>query len=304
MSNYKPLVYNDVDEDLYFFKPFGKCVKRSASWEPRLRSDLIHWNESLDSPELERDFCMGDQADDSTRRSVLSIIRSNWDSFCERGVSRPVIDFEFCIGTGDSPPVCCRQSKYGYHERKIMNTHIQALDNSGLITDCTGSWGSLLFLAPKHHQEDCNDVKDFIWRLCVSYQPLNGITRSFEFPIPRCADSIEELGDSCVILFIISLDARSGYHQISVHKRDQKNLAFFTPDVKKKTYRVMPFGPKNAPEFYTAMMQILRDDWIALFNETRHGIVDENAPKTIVCDDKIFINDILLYSNHTPTLLH
>ena len=102
-SNYKPLVYNDVDEDLYSFKPFGKCVKRSTSWKPRLRSDLIHWNKSLDSPELERDFRMGDQADDPTRHSVLSIIKSNWDSFCARGVSRPVLDFEFCIDTGNSP---------------------------------------------------------------------------------------------------------------------------------------------------------------------------------------------------------
>ena len=93
-----------------------------------------------------------------------------------------------------------------------MNTHIQALDDSGLITDCTGSWGHLLLLAPKPHQEDCNNVKDFIWQLCVSYRPFNGITRSFEFPITRCADSIEELGDSCSILFIISLDACSGYH--------------------------------------------------------------------------------------------
>ena len=146
-SNYKPLVYNDVDEDLYSFKPFGKCVKRSASWEPRLRSDLIHWNESLDSPELERYFRMGDQADDPIRCSVLSIIKLNWDFFCERGVSRLVLDFEFCIDTGNSPPVYCRQPKYGYHERKIMNTHIQALDASGLITDCTGPWGSLLLLA-------------------------------------------------------------------------------------------------------------------------------------------------------------
>ena len=52
------------------------------------------------------------------------------------------------------------------------------------------------------------------------------------------------------------------------------------------------------------MMQILRDDWIALLNETRHSTVDENAPNIIVCDDKIVIDDILLYSNHIPTLLH
>lgn len=53
-NNYKPLVYSDIDEDLYSFKTFGKCIKRSLSWEPRLRFDLIHGNESLDSLELER----------------------------------------------------------------------------------------------------------------------------------------------------------------------------------------------------------------------------------------------------------
>ena len=66
----------------------------------------------------------------------------------------------------------------------------------------------------------------------------------------------------------------------------------------------MHFGPKNAPAFYTVMMQILRYDQIALFNETRHSIVDKNAPNTIFCDDKIVIDDILLYSNHIPTLRH
>ena len=134
---------------------------------------------------------MGDQSDEFTRCSVLSIIKSNWDSFCERGILRPVLDFELYIDTGDSPQMYCHQPKYGYHERKIMNKHIQALDDSGLITDCTGPWGYLLLLAPNPHLEDCNDVKHFIWRLCVSYQPLNVITRSFKFPIPRYADSIE-----------------------------------------------------------------------------------------------------------------
>ena len=43
-----------------------------------------------------------------------------------------------------------------------MNKHIQTLDDSGLITDCTGSWESLLLLVPKPHQEDCTDIDNFI----------------------------------------------------------------------------------------------------------------------------------------------
>ena len=66
----------------------------------------------------------------------------------------------------------------------------------------------------------------------------------------------------------------------------------------------MPFGPKNAPAFYTAMMQFLRADWTTLFNETKHVINVSNSPTTIVCNDRIIIDDILLFSNHIPTLLH
>ena len=145
--------WSRVDEDLYLFKPFRKCVKRSSSWEPRLPSDLNHWNESLDSSELKLDFRIGDQVDDFTQRSVLSIIKTNWDSFCEREVPLPVLDFVFFIDTGDSTPVYCRQRQhsYGYHEQKIMKKHITALEDSGLIVACEGPWAFLLFLAPKPH---------------------------------------------------------------------------------------------------------------------------------------------------------
>ena len=110
---------------------------------------------------MKRDFRIGDQVDDLIRRSVLTIIKTNQDSFCERGVSRPVLDFVLYIDTGYSIPVCCRQPSYEYHERKIMNKHIAALEDSGLIVDCEGPWGSLLVLAPKPHQEDCSSIDDF-----------------------------------------------------------------------------------------------------------------------------------------------
>ena len=157
-------------------------------------------------------------------------------------------------------------------------------------------------MAPKPHQEGCTDINDFVWRLCVSYRPLNGVTKSFEYPIPRCSGSIEDFGDFSGKFYFISLNARSGYHQIRVRKIDQEKLAFFRPDGKKETFKVMPFGPKNAPAFYTAMMQFLRGEWIMLFNETKHMFSLTDSPTKIVCNDRIIIDDILLFSNHIPTL--
>ena len=66
----------------------------------------------------------------------------------------------------------------------------------------------------------------------------------------------------------------------------------------------MPFGPKNAPAFYTTMMQFLRADWTVLFHETKHTINISDSPTTIICNDRIIIDDIFLFSNHIPTLLH
>ena len=103
-----------------------------------------------------------------------------------------------------------------------MNTHIQILEDNDWIYDCEGSWGSLLLLAPKLHQEGCTDINDCVWHLCVSYRPLNGVTKRFEYPIPRCFDNIEHFGDFRGKVYFVSLDARSGYHQIQVRKTDQE----------------------------------------------------------------------------------
>ena len=50
-------------------------------------------------------------------------------------------------------------------------------------------------------------------------------------------------------------------------------------------------------------MQILRKDWIPLFAETKSTILISNLPSTLICDDKIIIDDILPYFNHIPILL-
>ena len=87
-----------------------------------------------------------------------------------------------------------------------------------------GPWGSMIVLAPKPHQENIVNVADFIWRMCVSYRRLNAITKPFQFPIPRCDNAIIILGDGVGSIWIISLDTRQGYHQITVRQSDREKL--------------------------------------------------------------------------------
>ena len=95
-----------------------------------------------------------------------------------------------------------------------------------------GGWGSPIpiILAPKPHQEHIIDVDELIWRLCVSYRGLNRVTNPFEYPIGRCDDSIEDVGDGTQYAWFMSVDSAQGYHQIMVMKTDRDKLAFFALD--------------------------------------------------------------------------
>jgi hypothetical protein len=110
-----------------------------------------------------------------------------------------------------------------------MQEHLDTLIHNDWIEPATGPWGSMIVLAPKPHQEHVTNITDFIWRLCISYRKLNAITLPFEYPIPRCDDAIDDFGEGHGRLHFISLDARSGYHQISVHPADRCKLAFLDP---------------------------------------------------------------------------
>ena len=94
---------------------------------------------------------------------------------------------------------------------------------------CGGPWGRSIVLASKPHQEHILNIVDFIWIMCVSYRKLNGITKTFEFPILRCDDDISTVGAGSHKISIISLDARQLYDQISVCPDDLSCLYLTSP---------------------------------------------------------------------------
>ena len=127
----------------------------------------------------------------------------------------------------------------------------------------TGRWTSTVVLAAKPHQELVMYIRDFIWRMCMLYRGLNAVTCPHELPIPRCDEALDSFGCGAGLLFWLSLDAKSGYHQIRVRGCDQEKLAFFLPDDTKETFIVIPFRPMNAPACYTMLMTIMWQEWQA-----------------------------------------
>jgi hypothetical protein len=108
---------------------------------------------------------------------------------------------------------------------------------------------------------------------------------------------MEDFGDSKGRLYFISVDAKSGYHQIYVNEHSQEKLAFMGPNNVKYCYTVMPFGPTNAPAVYTAMICTLKTEYNALFNE-------RYPTEEPIVGNKNIMDDALIWSTDAMTSLH
>ncbi|KAK8957359.1 hypothetical protein KSP39_PZI001154 [Platanthera zijinensis] len=94
------------------------------------------------------------------------------------------------------------------------------------------------------------------WRMCIDFSLLNKSCPKDCYPLPR----IDALVDSAVGFSLMSfLDAFSGYHHIRMHPPDVKDVSFITREGC-FSYKMMPFGLKNAGATYQRMMdRIFRD---------------------------------------------
>jgi hypothetical protein len=81
---------------------------------------------------------------------------------------------------------------------------------------------------------------------------LNEICKAIKFPLPTIEEIVHSLGDRARVF--TKLDLAKGFWQVAVDAASQGYLAFVT---RKGTWKFvrMPFGHKNAPAVFQAMMQ-------------------------------------------------
>ena len=215
VSKYTTPDYADNDlGDILDYSKFGRCVYRSdIKWDSGVRRmDRILFDEKEHAKELDKDLKLGPSICDQSKQDVVAVIKKYWDCFVTVGAKRTILGYEFGIDTSGAKPVCCRKPSYGPYESKVIMSQLEDLLSNKWIEECGGPWGSMIVLAQKPHQEHVRHINDFVWRMCVSYRKLNSITKPFQFPIPRCDDAVMILGWGAGEIWIISLDARQGYH--------------------------------------------------------------------------------------------
>ena len=139
------------------------------------RSDVIKYAEDLHSAALKK-LCIGDAVSPIMKEVTIGIVHAYWDAFAPEGISRYILGYMFTIDAGTSPSTCCKPPNYRPNEWEIIMKHIKAVLTNKWLRECSGgAYGAPIVLAPKPHQEDVENISDFIWRMCVSYRALNKI---------------------------------------------------------------------------------------------------------------------------------
>ncbi len=153
----------------------------------------------------------------------------------------------------------------GLKERELQGEELKKWLEDDVIEPSKSPWAAPVLFVPK---------KDGRMRFCVDYRKLNAVTVKDSYPLPRIDDCIDTLGEAVIFS---TLDAYSGYHQLSIAKRDRYKTSFVTHHGQFQ-YKRMPFGLATAP---------------ASFQRALDMILTQFKWKTCL----VYLDDVIIFSN-------
>lgn len=148
---------------------------------------------------------------------------------------------EHDIDVGDARPIKQQFYRMAPGKRDCLEAEVSYMLQNNIAAPSSSSWASPCILVPK---------QDGTPRFCTDLRKVNAVTKSDSFPLPRMDDCIDQVGSA---KFVSKFDLLKGYWQVPLSKRAQEISAFVTPSGL-YSYKVMPFGLKNAPSTFQRLM--------------------------------------------------
>ena len=191
-------------------------------------------------------FKLGKSLGLETQDQIAEVIARHLDAFAWSASDMPDIDPDFlCYHITMDPqvrPVRQRRRNFDDERRQVIREETQKLLSADHIWEIQyPEWLADEVLVKKASGK---------WRMCVYFRDLNKACPKDSYPLP----SIDALVDSVASCRLLNfLDAFSGYNHIRMHPRDECKTTFMTK-LSCYSYKVMPFGLKNAGATYQRLM--------------------------------------------------
>jgi transposase InsO family protein len=144
-------------------------------------------------------------------------------------------------------PVVTKPRRTNPEQQEAIDKEIKTMLADGVIRHSNSPYASEIVMVRKPKGD---------WRVCIDYRLLNAHTIQDKYPFPRIPDLLRALHNAT---FLVALDIRSGYWQISMHEESKKKTAFRTSKGLYE-FEVMPFGLTNAPATFQRAMDFLLGD--------------------------------------------
>lgn len=162
-------------------------------------------------------------------------------------VSPDIVDIKIDIGLNPVPQ--CRPYRLGPKKREILDAKIKELLDNDIIEPSNSRGGSPAFLVPKPNGS---------WRLVTSFQELNALCRTRQYPMPNVDDQIQALNG---YNYFITIDLAQGFHQIVLRPSERDKVSFVT-EVGLYRYKRLPMGLADSPAYFQEFVNRILGDML------------------------------------------
>ena len=189
---------------------------------------------------------IGSKLAEDLKSPLTHFLRQNkdvfaWDQADMGGIDPIVITHKLNV-ISSFKPIKQKRRSFAPERQKAINEEVGKLLQAGAIREVKyPEWLANVVLIKKANGK---------WRLCINFTDVNKACPKHSFPLSRIDLIVDATGDHELLSF---MDAFSGYNQISMDPGDQEKTSFVTAQGT-YSYRVMPFGLKNAGATYQRLI--------------------------------------------------
>lgn len=214
--------------------------------------------------------------------TILCRYKENFDCFSKQIGGNANVE-PVKLNLKDNIPVRIPPYRVSLKERQLFKEIMDEYLESGVAVKSRSNYSSPAILVRKNSSKKRIKRQDLTkddLRLCVDYRKVNGHIQGSAWPLERTDDILAQLAKSRVY---ISVDLKSGYHQLKLAPESMNIVAFSTP-LGLFSWTVVPFGISPAPN---------------IFQMTMREIFKEFSSEDLL----IFLDDFVIHAKNVEELL-